>query len=64
MPRMAVPDPMARDIWTVRDVAQYLQMSERNVLTQAQKGKIPGRQIGVLWRFSGKQIVAMFDDAK
>ena len=64
MPRMAPPDAMTRDIWTIRDVAQYLQMSERNVLTRAQKGQIPGRQIGVLWRFSRKQIVAMFDDAK
>ena len=55
---------MARDIWTVRSVAQYLQMSERNVLTRAQKGRIPGRQIGALWRFSRKNIMAMFDEAK
>lgn len=44
------------DLMTANEVADYLRMSHKNVITQAERGEIPGKKIGSLWRFSRKTI--------
>jgi excisionase family DNA binding protein len=48
------------EIMTGREVAELLRMSQKNVITQAERGTIPGTKIGSLWRFSRKAIEGMF----
>jgi excisionase family DNA binding protein len=47
------------DIMTAKEVADHLRICHKTVTTLAQKGEIPGKQLGSLWRFSRKQIEAM-----
>jgi excisionase family DNA binding protein len=62
----AIPLPVEQtatalpEIMTIREVAEFLRMSQRNVVTQAEHGAIPGTKIGSLWRFSRKALEGMF----
>lgn len=40
-----------KDILTIKDVAEYLQISEETVTDWAQKGEIPCGKLGNCWRF-------------
>jgi len=42
---------MSEDILTIRDVAEYLKVTEKTVYGLAQKRKIPGFKVGGQWRF-------------
>ncbi len=42
---------MAKDILTVKEVAEYLQVTERTLYRLAQDGKIPAFKVGNSWRF-------------
>ncbi|WP_184216427.1 helix-turn-helix domain-containing protein [Granulicella aggregans] len=50
------PEPVLQDIMTAKEVAEYLRLSHKTVITWATKGQIPGKQIGSSWRFSRKVI--------
>lgn len=41
-------------IMTVREVCDYLKLSESTIYRLVQEGKLPGRKVGGAWRFSGK----------
>lgn len=41
---------------TVKDVADYLQLSMDLVYKMAQQGKIPASKIGVQWRFKREEL--------
>jgi excisionase family DNA binding protein len=43
-------------VLTVREVALYLRMAESTVYRLAQDGKLPGRKIGGMWRFSRQEL--------
>lgn len=46
-----------QDKWmTVKDVAEYLQLSMDMVYKMAQQGKIPASKIGSQWRFKREEI--------
>ena len=47
-----------RDILTLAQAAEYLQVSERTILRMLKDGKIPGRQVGSQWRFDREQLRA------
>jgi len=47
----AIEERMAKDILTVREVAEYLQVTERTLYRLAQEGKIPAFKVGNSWRF-------------
>lgn len=47
---------MAGEIMTIRQVAEYLQMSPSNVYHLVNKGELPGRKIGGVWRFVRSEI--------
>lgn len=40
-----------REVMTIRDVAQYLRISEAKVYELARSGTIPALRIGKSWRF-------------
>ncbi len=40
-----------RDIMTLSEVAEYLQLSDRTVLRMAQRGEIPAAKVATQWRF-------------
>jgi excisionase family DNA binding protein len=42
---------MSEDILTIRDVAEYLKVTEKTVYGLAQKRKIPCFKVGGQWRF-------------
>jgi len=42
---------MSEDILTIRDVAEYLKVTEKTVYGLVQKRVIPGFKVGGQWRF-------------
>lgn len=42
---------MPEDILTIKEVAQYLKVTERTLYRLAQEGKIPAFKVGGSWRF-------------
>ena len=40
-----------REVMTLEEVAEYLQVSEKSVLRMAQSGKIPAAKVASQWRF-------------
>ena len=45
------PQVVRREVLTLKDAAQYLRLPLAAVRSHAQRGDIPGRQIGKKWRF-------------
>ena len=42
---------MDSDIMTIREVAEYLKLTEKTAYRHAPDGKIPAFKVGVAWRF-------------
>ena len=42
---------MNTDIMTIREVAEYLKLTEKTAYRLAADGKIPGFKVGGAWRF-------------
>lgn len=47
------------EILTLREVADYLKLSQVTILRLAQDGLIPGSKIGRQWRFSKEKVRAL-----
>lgn len=47
---------MYTDIMTIREVAEYLKLTEKTAYRLAAEGKIPGFKIGGAWRFRRGEI--------
>ena len=43
-------------LWTVKDIAAYLQIKDTSVRQLSKQGKIPGFQIGRMWRYDPERI--------
>lgn len=46
-------------VLTVKDVADYLKLSEMTILRLAHQGIIPGAKLGRQWRFSGESVMEL-----
>ncbi|MCF6215660.1 MAG: helix-turn-helix domain-containing protein [Emcibacter sp.] len=44
------------DIWTIKDVARYLKLTEKTAYRLVADGEIPGFKIGGSWRFTREEI--------
>ncbi len=55
---------MADDILTVKEVADYLKLTERTLYRLVQEGKVPGFKVGSSWRFKGADIERWIEDQK
>lgn len=49
---------MTEEILTIRDVAEYLKVTEKTVYGLAQRRQIPGFKVGGQWRFRWEDINA------
>ena len=49
-------NPMDSDIMTIREVAEYLKLTEKTAYRHAADGKIPGFKVGGAWRFRRGEI--------
>ena len=53
---------MSEDILTIREVAEYLKVTEKTVYGLAQKRKIPCFKVGGQWRFRREDLDAWIED--
>ena len=47
---------MQSDIMTIKEVAEYLKLTEKTAYRLAAEGKIPGFKVGGAWRFRCAEI--------
>jgi len=52
---------MNSDIMTVKEVADYLKITEKTAYRLAAEGKIPGFKVGGAWRFRQTEIDKWID---
>lgn len=55
---------MEDDILTIKDVADYLKLTERTLYRLAQEGQVPGFKVGNSWRFKRADIERWIEDQK
>jgi excisionase family DNA binding protein len=58
-----LPIPPAAPLWTVEDVAAYLQLQPETIRSMARRGELPGLKIGKVWRFENSAIHEMLAHA-
>lgn len=46
------------EVMSSEQAGQFLQIDERNVIELAEAGKLPGKRLGPVWRFSRAALVA------
>ncbi len=54
---------MQTDIMTIREVADYLKLTEKTAYRLVAEGKIPGFKVGGSWRFRRSEIEQWIDAA-
>ena len=52
---------MNTDIMTIKEVAEYLKLTEKTVYRLTAEGKIPGFKVGGSWRFKRSEIEKWID---
>ena len=52
---------MQTDIMTIREVADYLKLTEKTAYRLVAEGKIPGFKVGGSWRFRRSEIEGWID---
>ena len=52
---------MESDILTMREVADYLRITEKTAYRLASEGKLPGFKVGGSWRFRQSEIDAWIE---
>ena len=53
---------MQTDIMTIREVADYLKLTEKTAYRLVAEGKIPGIKVGGSWRFKRSEIERWIDE--
>jgi excisionase family DNA binding protein len=49
----------AEPLWTVEDVADYLQLQPETIRSMARRGELPAIKLGKVWRFQRNAIHSM-----
>ena len=52
---------MDTDIMTIREVAEYLKLTDKTAYRLAAEGKLPGFKVGGAWRFRKRDIDGWID---
>jgi excisionase family DNA binding protein len=60
-PRPEAPTP-ASDVMTAGEAAGFLRLHEKTVQRLSRQGKIPGRKVGAVWRYSRKCLEGWIED--
>jgi excisionase family DNA binding protein len=63
-PNRAVRSRMDSDIMTIREIAEYLKLTEKTAYRLTAEGKIPGFKVGGAWRFKRSDIDAWIETKK
>jgi excisionase family DNA binding protein len=53
---------MTKNIMTMREVADFLRLTEKTAYRLASEGKIPGFKVGGSWRFRKEEIDTWIED--
>lgn len=53
---------MTDEIWTIRELAQYLKLKQKTAYALVSKGEIPGFKVGGSWRFRRSDIEIWIDE--
>src|ERR1035438_2525021 len=57
-PHRTILPPMETDIMTLKEVADYLRLSEKTVTRMAQEGQIPAQKLAHQWRFQRSSVAS------
>lgn len=55
-------DADANSVMTVREISEFLRLTETTVYKLLQDGKLPGKKIGGQWRCSRRVVEAWLED--
>ncbi|CAM3733258.1 methylation-associated defense system helix-turn-helix domain-containing protein MAD1 [Halomonas casei] len=55
---------MAEQILTIREVADFLKLTEKTAYRLAAEGKLPGFKVGGSWRFKQSDIDSWIEESK
>lgn len=55
---------MAEQILTIREVADFLKLTEKTAYRLAAEGKLPGFKVGGSWRFKQSDIDTWIEESK
>lgn len=55
---------MSDEILTLKEVAQYLKLTEKTAYRLAAEGKLPGFKVGGSWRFKKDDILEWIEQQK
>lgn len=55
---------MSDEILTLKEVAQYLKLTEKTAYRLAAEGKLPGFKVGGSWRFKREDILQWIEEQK
>ena len=55
---------MSDEILTLKELAEYLKLTEKTAYRLAAEGKLPGFKVGGSWRFTRKDIQAWIQKQK
>lgn len=65
--QMAVVDPAflaGEEVWTLSDVASFLRIADAQLASEAEAGRLPGRNLGGEWRFLKSAIVRWLSNSE
>ncbi len=54
-------EPRVRDVLTVKQAAEFLQVSEETIRRRALRGEMPAAKVGRGWRFSQRQLMSWIE---
>lgn len=55
---------MTEEIWTLKQVTDYLQLADKTASRLAAQGKLPGFKVGGSWRFKRVDLAAWIEHQK
>ncbi|WP_296933319.1 helix-turn-helix domain-containing protein [uncultured Marinobacter sp.] len=55
---------MAEQILTIKEVADFLKLTEKTAYRLAAEGKLPGFKVGGSWRFKQSDLDAWIEESK
>jgi excisionase family DNA binding protein len=55
---------MSDEIVTLKEVAQYLKLTEKTAYRLAAEGKLPGFKVGGSWRFKQDDVLQWIEEQK
>ena len=55
---------MSDEILTLKELAEYLKLTEKTAYRLAAEGKLPGFKVGGSWRFKSDDIEAWIEEQK